>query len=149
MKTVTKVQTRWAIHRDYPEMVGIEELCFDRPWTADEMRQKLAGRGTIGLVAEIRDRVVGYMIYELGKRDLNVINIAVHPDYQRRGIGAQLLQRLTSKLELSRRTAVYSPVSEYNVNAQLFFQSQGFRAVETLRGFYDQMDAYDFVYELT
>ena len=42
------------------------------------------------MVAEHEDRVVGFMIYELHKTRIHVLNFAVDRHYQRRGVGSQM-----------------------------------------------------------
>lgn len=149
MKTITKVETRWRLDRDVPAMMEIENLCHSEPWDEVEMWRTLRHRSRICRVAEVNRKIVGYVIYELSKEYLNVTNLAVHPDWQRQGVGTELIGRLKRCLSEQRRSRIYAAVSEQNLDAHLFFQAQEFRAVDILRGFYDQVDAYDFVYELT
>jgi [ribosomal protein S18]-alanine N-acetyltransferase len=84
------------------------------------------------------------MIYELHKTRLHLLNLAVSKDYRRRGVGAQMLAKLTAKLSTQRRTRILLEVRETNLPAQVFFRTQGFRAVSVLRDFYDDTteDAY-------
>jgi ribosomal-protein-alanine N-acetyltransferase len=96
------------------------------------------------MVAEHNERVVGFMIYELHRNRLHVLNFAVHPDYRRRGIGAQMMNKLVAKLSPQRRTRIQLEVRETNLPAQLFFKNLGFRAISLLRDFYEDSpeDAY-------
>ena len=88
------------------------------------------------MVAEHDDRVVGFMIYELHKARIHVLNFAVAADYRRRGVGSQMVAKLIAKLSSQRRSRVVLEVRETNLAAQLFFRENGFRAVSVLRGFY-------------
>ena len=89
------------------------------------------------MVAEQGEKVVGFMIYELHKIKLHILNFAVHPAYRRLGIGSQMVAKLIGKLSSHRRTRITLEVRETNLPAQLFFRAQGFRAVRVLRGFYE------------
>ena len=55
-----------------------------------------------------------------------------------------MLQKLVGKLSPHRRNRVMLEVRETNLDAQLFFKSQNFRAVSVLRDFYEDTteDAY-------
>jgi ribosomal-protein-alanine N-acetyltransferase len=53
------------------------------------------------------------------------------------GIGAQMVAKLVSKLSSHRRVRITLEVRETNLTAQLFFRTQGFRAVRVLRGYYE------------
>jgi ribosomal-protein-alanine N-acetyltransferase len=102
------------------------------------------------MVSEFNDRVVGFMVYELHKNRLHVLNFAVHPDFQRQGVGNRMVEKLISKLSYQRRNRIILEVRETNLMAQLFFRDLGFRAISVLRDFYEDTveDAYlmHFVY---
>ena len=138
------VHIRWMIRRDMTEVLRIESECFEFPWSEDDFVNCLRQRNCIGMVAEHDDRVVGFMIYELHKSRLHIINFAVLDSCQRRGVGTQMLQKLVGKLSQQRRNKILLEVRETNLKAQLFFKKNSFRAVSVLRDFYDDTteDAY-------
>jgi ribosomal-protein-alanine N-acetyltransferase len=102
------------------------------------------------MVAEHDNRVVGFMIYELHKTKLHILNFAVAPVFRRLAVGAQMIEKLINKLSQQRRQEIVLEVRETNLAAQLFYQSQGFRAVRVLRGHYADSaeDAYVMQYRL-
>lgn len=137
------IHIRWMIRSDMPKVCMIERECFDDPWTHDEFMRCLQMRNCIGMVAEDRDNVVGYMIYELHQRSLKLINLAVTGREQRREIGSQMIHKLQTKMNPDRRARITVDVRERNCGAQLFFASLGFRCVKTLEGYYNTgEDAY-------
>ena len=71
------VQMRWMIRRDMPEVLAIEAESFEFPWPEEDFIRCLRGRNFIGMVAEYDDRIVGFMIYELTKKRIEVLNLAV------------------------------------------------------------------------
>ena len=135
---------RWMIRRDMPEVERIESFCFECPWQTYDFIRCLRQSNVVGMVAEHQDRVVGFMIYELHKSRLHLLDFAVHPEFQRRGVGSQMVGKLKSKLSLERRSVIRLEVGENNLDAQLFFRDSGFRSVSVLKDFYDvpKMDAY-------
>jgi len=141
---VLPVQIRWMIRRDMAMVVGIENNSFEFPWSEEEFVKSLRRRNCIGMVAEHDERIVGYMIYELHKSRLHVLNFAVDPSFRRRGVGAQMIQKLTSKLSAQRRYRILLEVRETNLAAQVFFRDMDFRAISLLRDFYEDSaeDAY-------
>ena len=56
------------------------------------------------------------------------------------GIGKQMVLRLIDKLSQQRRNEILLEVRERNLDAQLFFKDEGFRAVSVLRCHYDDTD---------
>lgn len=145
-----KVQIRWLIRRDMAEVLEIERTCFEHAWTEEDFLACLRQRNCIGMVAEHEHRIVGFMIYELHKSKLRIMNFAVAPNAARNGVGSQMVQRLIDKLSQQRRKEIALEVRETNLSAQLFFQSQGFKAVCVLRRHYDDTteDAYVMQYSL-
>lgn len=85
-KQLTEVQIRWMIRRDMPQVLEIENASFPIPWTEEEFIDCLSQRNCIGMVAERHERIAGFMIYELQKSKLHVLNFAVHPEFRRQGL---------------------------------------------------------------
>jgi ribosomal-protein-alanine N-acetyltransferase len=149
-KEQLRVHIRWMIRRDMPEVLQAEQESFEYAWTEEDFLRCLRQRNCIGMVAEQGEKVVGFMIYELHKAKLHILNFAVSPSYRRVGVGAQMVAKLISKLSSHRRTRITLEVRETNLGAQLFFRAQTFRAVRVLRGFYEDSgeDAFLMQYKL-
>ena len=143
-KPQAPVHIRWMIRRDMVEVLQIENRSFEFSWSEEDFIRCLRQRNCIGMIAEHSERVVGFMIYELHRNRLHVLNFAVHPDYRRRAVGSQLLKKLVTKLSPQRRSRIMLEVRDTNLEAQLFFRDLGFRAVSVLRDFYEDTteDAY-------
>src|SRR4051794_21576805 len=149
-KEQVRVHIRWMIRRDMPEVLQIEQESFEFAWSEEDFLRCLRQRNCIGMVAEQGERVVGFMIYELHKAKLHILNFAVHPSCRRHGVGGQMVGKLVSKLSSHRRTRITLEVRETNLAAQLFFRAQGFKAVRVLRMFYEDSgeDAFLMQYRL-
>lgn len=138
---------RWMIRKDMSEVLDIESKSFRNSMDEDEFLKLLRSRLCIGMVAESihsdeevltakcqtawgrpyknkYSDVLGFMIYELSRPHLTIIDFAIHPDYRRLGIGTELFNRLTSKLD-DRRTSLLFPVSEYSDEGLLFLRKMG------------------------
>lgn len=138
------VQIRWMIRRDMPEVLEIERQSFEFAWSEEDFLCCLRQRNCIGMVAERQERIAGFMIYELLKSQLHVLNFAVSPWARRQGVGAQMIEKLVNKLSQQRRQEICLEVRETNLAAQLFFRNQGLQAHSVLRGHYEdtEEDAY-------
>jgi len=134
------IHVRWMIRRDMPDVLAIEHEAFEFPWSEEDFTRSLRQRTCIGMVAEYADSVVAFMIYELHRTRLHVLNFAVLRSHRRLGIGTQMLRRLIAKLAPERRSRIVLEVRETNLPAQLFFRAAGFRAVTVLRDFYRDSD---------
>lgn len=149
-KEQVRVHIRWMIRRDMPEVLQTEQESFEYSWTEEDFLRCLRQRNCIGMVAEQGEKVVGFMIYELHKNKLHILNFAVNPGCRRFGVGSQMVAKLISKLSSHRRTRITLEVRETNLDAQLFFRKQGFKALRVLRNFYEDSgeDAYLLQYRL-
>lgn len=141
----TPIYIRWTIRRDLPEILAIENAVFEYPWSEDDFVRTLRNRNCIGQVAEYGERVVGYMVYELHRARLEILSFAVHPDFQRQGVGRTMMDKLAGKLG-GRRNALTAAVRERNLDAQLFMRATGFLATAVVQDFYRDSpeDAYLF-----
>ena len=131
---------RWMIRGDLPEVIDIENKSFDFPWNEDDLLNVLNKEIARGVVVENPknwEEILGFMIYNLHKNRLYILNLGVHPEYRRKGIGTAMVDVVKRKLLFQRRTRILLEVGERNLEAQLFFKSQGFRATSVLRNFYD------------
>ena len=139
-----RIHIRWMIRRDMPEVLDIERESFEFPWFEEDFIRCLRQRNCIGMVAEHGEHVVGFMIYELHKTRLHILNFAVAANLRHRSIGRQMAEKLVSKLSSQRRTLISLEVRETNLPAQMFFKGVGFRATNVLREYYEDSpeDAY-------
>ncbi|AMV36801.1 ribosomal protein S18-alanine N-acetyltransferase [Planctomyces sp. SH-PL62] len=146
----TRVHVRWMIRRDMPEVLAIEHASFEYPWAEEEFLRVLRQRNCIGMVAEQGERIVGFMIYELHRNRIHVLDFATHPDFRRQGVGRQMIAKLASKLSAQRRNRIALLVRETCVAAQHFYKAMGFRAVEVIREHFADTgeDAYGMLYHL-
>ena len=146
----TKVAIVWMIRRDMAEVLKIEHESFDFNWTEEDFLGCLRQRNCIGMVAEHENRVVGFMIYELHKTRLHILNFAVDPAYRHQAIGTQMVGKMIDKLSPVRRTEITLETRESNLSSQLFWKAMGFRADMVLHEFYDDSDedAYVFRFRL-
>ena len=148
MRPHPEVQIRWLIRRDMPSVLKIEGDCFDAPWADEDFLTYLTKCNCIGLVAEVEREVVGFVVYELHKPQLSIVNFAVSPESQRSGVGAAMIARLTDKLSQQRRNELLANVCETNEAMIGLLRSCGFKAVGLSRGQYGELDGYEFAYRI-
>ncbi len=140
------MRLRWMIRRDMDEVLAIERASFSVPWTEDDFKAVIRSHGCIGQVVEAEDeRVVGFMVFELQARRIDLYDLAVDPQYRRRGAGRMMLERLRGKLNAQRRTSVVAVVSEWSLDAHLWFRACGARATGVVREAWPGIDGYTFV----
>lgn len=141
---------RWMIRRDMKEVLEIEAASFDECWEENDFLNVLRQPHVIGMSLELDEKVVGYIIYELHKKHLSIMNLAISPEHRRRKFGTQLVSKIKNKLATDARHAVFLKLRESNLVAQLFFKSQGFKAYKVMNDYYENNGeaAYCFQYKL-
>ena len=133
---MTQTHIRWMIRRDLDSVVAIEKDVFDYPWSQQEFLIALRQSNCMGMIAERNDEVIGYMIYELHKTQIELLNFAVRSRSQRLGVGTALIEYLKSKLAYQRRDKITLDLRERNLDGQLFFRKAGFVCTAILHGWY-------------
>ena len=143
-EAMDELRIRFMIRRDMPEVLDIEAASFPHPWDEATFINCLRQRNCIGMVVEQKDRVVGYMIYEMHKNRLHVLNLAVSTESRRQGVGTAMVAKLISKLRLGRQS-IFAEVSEWNDAGICFLRDSGFWCTAVAHGHYDNgTDAYVF-----
>jgi ribosomal-protein-alanine N-acetyltransferase len=138
----------WLTKQELPTVLEIERLSFDNPWVEQDFRSCL--QHSFCLTMESAGEVVGFVVYELNKKNFTILNLAVHPDHRRQGVGANLIDHLKVKLTKYCRKSLSLLLRESSSPAQKFFASQAFKAVQLVRSYYKDTgeDAYKMVYSL-
>lgn len=139
------VQVRWLIRRDLGDVCDIENNNKMQPWKYNDFLEHLRRRNSIGMVAENGTTIAGFMIYELGKRSINIVNFGVAPDCTRLGVGTAMIEKLVSKLCQERRRSLRIIVEDDNLDMHLFLRAMGFQAVRVVRSM--PRDEYVFRYD--
>jgi ribosomal-protein-alanine N-acetyltransferase len=143
-EAMDELRIRWMIRSDMPEVLDIESASFPHPWDEATFINCLRQRNCIGMVVEQKDRVVGYMIYEMHKNRLHVLNLAVSTESRRQGVGTAMVAKLISKLRLGRQS-IFAEVSEWNDAGIFFLRDCGFWCTAVAHGQYENgTDAYVF-----
>ncbi len=81
------------------QVADLEKLCFQDPWSEKSIASELENVLSLWLVAVEGDRVAGYVGSQTVLEETDMMNIAVHPDYRRQGVGEALVNALVYDLQ--------------------------------------------------
>lgn len=123
-----------------PEHVGqvaaIEALCFSAPWSEKSIASELTNPLSLWVVATDAGRVVGYVGSQSVLGEADMMNLAVLPEYRRRGIGKELVCRLTDELNNKEVHSLMLEVRASNDGAIALYSSLDFCQVGRRPGYY-------------
>ena len=139
MMAVQGIAVRKANRGDQRMILQIEDDSFGDPWSDEDFERMLAQPYTDCIVAVAR-RVVGFAVYSVTNDVVQLVNMAVDPDYRKRGAGTALVN--TVKTWALPKRPVETIVHETFLPAQLFLRSCGFKATGIARS--DDGDCYCF-----
>jgi [ribosomal protein S18]-alanine N-acetyltransferase len=121
---------------DVKQVVGIEEISFSDPWSEGSFTSSVRSPYTYAIVAKREESVMGYLVGYVHKEYFQVANIAVSPNFRKRGIGGELLfKALEEAARLGCRYA-FLEVRPSNQDAVSLYETLGFQAVGRKQGYY-------------
>ena len=121
-------------HVEY--IAQIEKLCFSDPWSERSIASELDNRLSLWLVALEDDRVAGYVGSQSVLGETDMMNIAVHPDFRRRGIAEALVVRLIEELKIRGNHSLMLEVRVSNAAARSLYEKMGFQQVGLRKNYY-------------
>ena len=114
----------------------LEKQCFSDPWSENSVASELNNRLSLWLVALDGDTVAGYVGSQSVLDEADMMNIAVHPDYRRQGIGRDLVLALAEALQKKGIRGLMLEVRQSNAPAIALYEQLGFQQVGMRPNYY-------------
>ncbi|MFA7563272.1 MAG: ribosomal protein S18-alanine N-acetyltransferase [Methanoculleus sp.] len=131
---------RRAQPADLPQIVAIERAAFVDPWEEGTLQESLAYYPETFFVAKSNGDVAGFVaggIEDTGEEVYgHIMNLAVAPEYRRRGVGHHLIRRLEQEYLVLGASGVQLEVRITNTGAQEFYRRLGYREVFQVAAYY-------------
>lgn len=89
---------------------------------------------------------MGFMVYDIYQRSIHLLHIAVHPEWQKRGIGGAMLKKLDDKYTSSLLMCITANVRESDLRTQLFLQKHGYKCVSVHQNWYFDTNESSFLF---
>jgi [ribosomal protein S18]-alanine N-acetyltransferase len=139
------IQIRDASRSDLPRILEIERLAFPSPWTLASFERELtlpfsrvmvAIPGVDGSPRDGRRSIVGFLCRWLIADECHVLNIAVHPESRRLGIGGVLIAEAISEARTNGAGVVTLEVRRSNLPARQLYRKFEFEERRLRRHYY-------------
>ena len=127
------------IEADIPAVLVIEGLSFPNPWSDATFRGEVQNKGIsfpVAIVHELDQKVVGYILYWQIRDEVQITNIAIHPDFRGRGIGETVLKVILKEVRGKGATFVTLEVRSSNTPAISLYRKLGFKVLGMRKGYY-------------
>lgn len=116
----------------------IEAMIFSMPWSKQGFLDSIHSKDTEYLAVWIEDEIVAYCGFLQSFDEADITNVAVHPDYRRRGIAYAMLEQLMEKGKTRGVCRYTLEVRAGNTAAILLYEKLGFESVGIRKNFYEK-----------
>ncbi|MEE0110037.1 MAG: ribosomal protein S18-alanine N-acetyltransferase [Oscillospiraceae bacterium] len=111
------------------QVAELEKRCFSDPWSEKSVASELENDLACWLVALDGETVAGYVGSQTVLGETDMMNIAVHPDYRRKGIAQALVNALVDTLKSQGSRCLTLEVRASNEPAQKLYEKLGFSLI--------------------
>lgn len=119
------------------ELAELEKQCFRDPWSVQMLLGDLQSEYTYyyGTYDE-KGTLIGYIGMWMTVDCGEITNVAVHPDYRRKGIASALIENLMKICIVNNLDFINLEVRESNSNAISLYEKYGFKEVGLRKNYY-------------
>ena len=112
---------------DVVQVVAIEKNAHDPPWSEESFLSELRNACSHSLVAHDGHRVLGYLVFWMIDAEVHLLNLTVHPEFRRCGIGRELMAFLIQFSNRHGATSIGLEVRRSNRAALGLYYALGFK----------------------
>ena len=114
----------------------LEKICFSDPWSENSVASELDNKLAFWLVATEGETVAGYIGSQTVMDETDMMNVAVHPDFRRKGIAEALVNALVENLKKMGSRCLTLEVRASNAPAIALYEKMGFAEIGRRRNYY-------------
>jgi len=129
--------------RDLPDVLAIENISFPNPWHETTFRGEIQNNDLsypLVVIHRNLDKVIGYIVYWKIREEVQINNIAVHPDFKSMGIGEAILGDVIQEARGEGAHYVSLEVRPSNTAARGLYAKLGFELIGIRRNYYSNPD---------
>ena len=137
---MTEVFIRDMQLSDISDVLAIERISFTTPWDIRSFEYELGYKDTILKVAVLNNQIIGYVCVRTILDVTHILNLAVLPEFRRRGIGSMLLRDALNELKQLKPdiNLITLEVRESNTAAIELYEKFGFKVMGKRISYYDK-----------
>ena len=120
------------------QIEALEALCFSCPWTAAQLQNMMEDPRAAFFVLVDGGTVAGYTAFSTVLDEGYIANVAVSPDYRRRGLGDALVSAMTEEARRRELSFLTLEVRESNAPARALYEKHGYGIVGIRKNYYEK-----------
>ena len=120
-----------------PALLDLERACFAHPWTENMFLGEIKNPAAQYKILTDGSRPIAYMGLWTVADEGQITNVAVHPDYRRRGLAKQLITAFVDFAKAQDLSLLTLEVRESNAPAISLYESLGFTRVGKRKNYYE------------
>lgn len=123
---------------DCGELAELDKRCFQVPWSEQSFKEETENPLATYLLAKENGKIVGYCGFWRVSGEAQITNVAVLPEYRRKGVATALMEEMLSVCADDGQVVL--EVRESNNSAISLYEKLGFVKVGTRKRFYHSPD---------
>jgi ribosomal-protein-alanine N-acetyltransferase len=135
-----KLSIRDMLENDLPAVLAIEQISFSTPYSKEYFLNELYKKHALVNVAIFERKVIGYLCADYENHEAQILNLAIDPDFRRRGAATRLMTQAMRTLKKEGCVFVYLVVRASNTGAQKFYERFGFKVEAIRKKYYSDPD---------
>ena len=121
---------------DLDKISKIEEETNQYPWSLNNFKSSL-NAGNSSIVLKDKKNILGYAFFSVIGADSHLLNITVSKDFQGRGYGKKILDKVLFQSKVLGATVIFLEVRVSNYKAIGFYEKLGFKRDAVRYNYYD------------
>ncbi|MBR3953190.1 MAG: ribosomal protein S18-alanine N-acetyltransferase [Oscillospiraceae bacterium] len=119
------------------KVAEIEKICFSHPWSERTVASEMESRFSDFFGAFIEGELAGYIGGRTIAGETEIFNVAVKPDFRRKGIAKALIKKFTEAAREKETQQIFLEVRTSNLGAIALYEKCGFVFCGIRKDYYD------------
>jgi ribosomal-protein-alanine N-acetyltransferase len=122
---------------DLEQTLKIESLCYEHPWSEAKFIDTINMHNSLSSVVVVDGKVVGYSLSNICVDYGDILNICIHPEYRRLGIGTLLMDYQIKQFKVSNINSILLEVRVSNYAAISYYEENRFIVIDKRKKYYN------------
>jgi len=117
------------------------DLFSEEKWSYFQILREFKNNFSKILVYKEKEEIIGYLIFREIEPEIEIFKIGVKKEYQRKGVGTKLIQKLIEIAKEKNISKIFLEVKASNLSAYNFYKKLGFKEMYRRKNYYGNEEA--------